>query len=137
MLGMPSRTLKTTNPNIRRRDMPYTIDCATSRLVQPCRSSTKLFRKFPVPLHIDIKPSQREIKKLATPLLPTNTPIWSLSHAPYLSINTILYCQPIFSNHFFAISDGFFCVFLHLFVFRFYLRYLFFQILIARCQVLY
>ena len=89
MLGMPSRMLKTTNPNTRRRDNPYTIDCATSRLVQPCRSSTKLFRKFPVPLHIDIKPSQREIKKLATPVLPTNTPVWSLSHAPVIHIQTI------------------------------------------------
>ena len=89
MLGMPSRMLKTINPNTRRRDMPYTIDCATSRLVQPCRSSTKLFRKFLVPLHIDIKPSQREIKKLATPVLPTNTPAWSLSHAPVIHIQNI------------------------------------------------
>ena len=63
MLGMPFRMLKTTNPNTRRNDMPYTIDCATSRLVQPCKSSIKPFRELPVPLHIDIKPSQREIKK--------------------------------------------------------------------------
>ena len=89
MLGMPFRMLKTTNPNTRRSDMPYTIDCATSRLVQPCRSSTKLFRKFLVPLHIDIKPSQREIKKLATPVFPTNTPIWSLSHIPVTHIKAI------------------------------------------------
>ena len=68
MLGMPFRMLKTTNPNTRRSDMPYTIDCATSRLVQPCKSSIKPFRKLLVPLHIDIKPSKREIKKLATPV---------------------------------------------------------------------
>ena len=89
MLGMPARMLKTINPNTRRRDMPYTIDCATSRLVQPCRSSTKLFKKFPAPLHIDIKPFQREIKKLATPVLPTNTPVWSLSHIPVTHIKAI------------------------------------------------
>ena len=89
MLGMPSRMLKTTNPNTRRRDNPYTIDCATSRLVQPCKSSIKPFRKLPVPLHIDIKPSQREIKKLATPVFPTNTPIWSLSHIPVTHIKAI------------------------------------------------
>ena len=89
MLGMPFRMLKTTNPNTRRNDMPYTIDCATSRLVQPCKSSIKPFRKLPVPLHIDIKPSQREIKKLATPVLPTNTPAWSLSHAPVIHIQNI------------------------------------------------
>ena len=89
MLGIPARTLKTTNPNIRIRDIPYTIDCATSRLAQPCRSSTKLFKKFPVPLHIDIKPSQIEIKKLATPVFPTNTPVWSLSHIPVTHIKAI------------------------------------------------
>ena len=89
MLGMPSRMLKTTNPNTRRSDMPYTIDCATSRLVQPCKSSIKPFRRLPVPLHIDIKPSQREIKKLATPVLPTNTPVWSLSHIPVTHIQNI------------------------------------------------
>ena len=52
VLEMTPRMLKTTNPNTRRSDMPYTIDCATSRLVQPCKSSIKLFRKLPVPLHI-------------------------------------------------------------------------------------
>ena len=89
VLGMTPRMLKTTNPNTRRSDMPYTIDCATSRLVQPCKSSIKLFRKLPVPLHINIKPSQREIKKLATPVFPTNTPIWSLSHIPVTHIKAI------------------------------------------------
>ena len=89
MLGMPPRMLKTTNPNTRIRDIPYTIDCATSRPIQPCKRSTKLFRKFTIPLHIDIRPSQREIKKLATPVFPTNTPIWSLSHAPVIHIQTI------------------------------------------------
>ena len=89
MLSSFFLVLKTTNPNTRRSDMPYTIDCATSRLVQPCKSSIKLFRKLPVPLHINIKPSQREIKKLATPVFPTNTPIWSLSHIPVTHIKAI------------------------------------------------
>ena len=59
--------------NTKITNKPYIIACATSTLTVSVKVLIALSRIYMVLVHMDTAPSQREVKKFTTPVLPTNT----------------------------------------------------------------